>query len=248
MIDEHEPDILILAECAIPLAKLLEVINEKSPFTYTVQAPNFSRLVLLSRLPANAVQSVSDEGGIAIRRLFPPLGDDLLLIALHLSSKLYLDKEDQAELTTRLRQSIEDAEEKIGHCRTIVIGDLNMDPFERGLVSSEALHAVMDRTIAAKGSRIVKGRDRRFFYNPMWSRLGDATNGPAGTYYRAPIGLATFYWHTFDQILIRPDLLPRFKDDQINVLTSAGSTALITSTGVPNKKDISDHLPLLLTI
>ena len=72
-----------------------------------------------------------------------------------------------------MREMIKRAEEKAGHRHTIVIGDLNMSPFEPGMVAANGFHAVSDKNIAAKGSRVVQGTEFDFFYNPMWSCLGD---------------------------------------------------------------------------
>jgi hypothetical protein len=252
LIDEHEPDILILAECTVALPSLLTTINSQANRIYTIPFNNSTRLVFLSALPSSSFQSLADEGGIAIRRVFPPLGEDLILAGLHLGSKLYLSNQDQSELAIRLRIVIEETERRVGHQRTIVIGDLNMDPFERGLMSSESLHAVMDRQVAERQSRIVHGQERHFFYNPMWGRLGDMTIGPPGTYYHESPSVTAYFWHTFDQVLIRPSLLPRFREQNLKVLTVAGATSLIyttgSKTGRPDKRLASDHLPLFLTI
>ena len=123
-----------------------------------------------------------------------------MLVAVHLSSKLRLDGEEQSQLATRMPQMIEEAEKKVKHFRTVVMGDFNMDPFEAGLTSSETLHAVMDRRVAARQLRTVQGRERRFFYNPMWNFLGDASAGPPGTYFYNNSAPITHFWHTFDQV------------------------------------------------
>jgi hypothetical protein len=128
------------------------------------------------------------------------------------------------------------------------MGDLNMDPFEPGITSSETLHAVMDRRVALRETRQVQGQQRTLFYNPMWSRLGDGTSGPPGTYYRAASGPLMNYWYTLDQVLIRPDLLTNFKDENLAVLTKAGAIDLLTKAGLPNTVVASDHLPLIFKI
>ena len=58
-----------------------------------------------------------------------------------------------------------------------------MNPFEEGVVGAKGLHAVMTRRIAAKGSRVVQGKEYPFFYNPMWGLFGDRQDSPSGTYY-----------------------------------------------------------------
>lgn len=48
----------------------------------------------------------------------------------------------------------------------------------------------------------------------------------------------------FDQVLIRPDLVPVLKNDII-VLSKIGNTELLTKNGIPRRgDDFSDHLPI----
>lgn len=253
LVDTHSPHVLILAECRIAVDDLLVTLNEGSIYTYRLlrdrlarQEP--SRLVLVSRLPRNGMRSIGGIPAVAMYRVKPLRSEELLLVAMHLPSKLYLTELEQALVASRLPALITEAERSVKHQRTIIIGDLNMDPFEAGVTSSETLHAVMDRQVALRESRQVQGRRRSLFYNPMWSRLGDGTSGPPGTYYRAASGPVATYWYTLDQVLIRPDLLPNFRDENLVVLTEAGEVNLLSKAGIPDTVRASDHLPLLFTI
>ena len=48
----------------------------------------------------------------------------------------------------------------------------------------------------------------------------------------------------FDQVLIRPDLLPWFHEADLKVLTAWNGHQLLRQTGIPDKSSFSDHLPL----
>ncbi len=120
-----------------------------------------------------------------------------------------------------------------------------MDPFEPGMVGAPGLHAIMSRQAASRGQRQVQGESRTFFYNPMWSFLGDLSAGPPGTYYRAPSEQLSYFWHMFDQVLVRPELLDRFDGKDVTVLTTAGDLSLLNSNHIPDSRQGSDHLPLL---
>ena len=93
-----------------------------------------------------------------------------------------------------------------------------MNPFEDGMVSANGLHAVMSQGIAQRGSRTVQGKAYPFFYNPMWSYLGDASAGPPGTFYYENAQHKTFFWNMFDQILLRPDLLEFFAAENLQIV------------------------------
>jgi hypothetical protein len=130
----------------------------------------------------------------------------------------------------------------------LVIGDFNMNPFEDGLVGAVTFHATSTRMVAARGSRVVDKKKRAFFYNPMWSILGDRRNGPPGTYYYDRGQPVSFFWNAFDQALLRPDLLEWFADDDLQVVTRIGNTSLLTAAGTPDTDVASDHLPIVISI
>jgi hypothetical protein len=73
---------------------------------------------------------------------------------------------------TELARTIGDEERHAGHSRTIVVGDFNMNPFEKGLVGASGLRATMARTVAERASRVIQGKPYSFFYNPMWGAPG----------------------------------------------------------------------------
>jgi len=245
---ENEIDLLIMAECNIPEVKLLTKLNSgSSRQTYTEIHKGVSQLRMFTRLPESGVTAVYDDGRVAIRRIAPPVGREVLLVAAHLPSKLHTDKETQYLRVRGVRSEIDRAEKKAGHKNTIIIGDLNMNPFEEAIVAADGFHAVMDKSVAMKRARMVQGLEYDFFYNPMWSRLGDNSQGPSGTYYYNAAGaLINYFWNTFDQVLIRPELIEFFDHSSLKVLTEIDGQSLIKKQSIDS--DFSDHLPLIVTI
>ena len=55
-------------------------------------------------------------------------------------------------------------------------------------------------------------------------------------------------WNTFDQVLIRPNLLDFFKISDIEIATTFGATDLIDNRTKKIKNGFSDHLPLLISL
>jgi hypothetical protein len=245
---EYEVDVLILAENRSSTPHLLKAINQgdQGRATYVAPFELSPRLTFITRYPLACLQPVLDDGGIAVRRLRPPIGVELLLIALHLPSKLHRKEVEQTLYSTRLADLVTDLERQAGHSNSLVIGDLNMDAFEDGMVAADGFHGVMDRTIARKISRTVDGKLRKFFYNPMWSRYGDETDRPPGTYYYRRSGQISRYWHMFDQVLLRPSLLDYYNPSGLQIIQKVGSHNLVSGGKIDTS--VSDHLPIFLRL
>lgn len=245
---ERDVDLIILAESPPASVSLLTALNQGQDRKFSVPFSPSERILFLSRLPLNSMAPVSDGDGVSIQSLRGPLGPEILVVAAHLRSKLHAEELDQTLASTRIRETIEEAEDRVGHARSLIIGDLNMNPFEQGVVAADALNAVMDQRVAKSEARTVNGKSRRFLFNPMWSRLGDASEGPPGTYYRSASGQVSYFWYTFDQVLLRPSLLPYYSPDGLEVISAIRGKSLLTKHGRPNKVRFSDHLPILVNL
>ena len=82
-------------------------------------------MAILTRFQTDKDSQILDSLGVAIRHYRMPIGDTLLLVAVHLSSKLWKKTEDQILLCTRLAGYIREAEREVDHARTVIIGDLD---------------------------------------------------------------------------------------------------------------------------
>lgn len=241
----YEVDVLMLVECSIPPAALLETLNRRdsSQYHYVPQL-GCEEIEIFTRFPSQFIKPISEADRFTIRHLALPGVPDILLAVTHVHSKLYANDIDQLVESQSLATSIEVAEDSVGHSRTALVGDLNMNPFEDGVASATGLHGVMCRSIAERKSRVIQGKEYRFFYNPMWSLFGDGSPGPPGTYYYDKGGHKVYFWNMFDQVLIRPDLLGRFQLDRLRILESDGELSLLSPSGVPDTNIASDHLPI----
>jgi len=171
----------------------------------------------------------------------------ILLVATHFVSKNHSSSSEQAMRAQEVAKEINRVEEGVGHERTIVVGDLNMNPFEDGVTGGLALHAVMTKALAGRVERIVGGIPRRFFYNPMWGHFGDRTAGPPGTYYHRSPADAELFWHMFDQVLLRPSVMGLLHG--LSIIDSIDGESLLTKpAGLPRESAYSDHLPLTFNL
>jgi hypothetical protein len=169
----------------------------------------------------------------------------ILLAGIHFHDRMSLsDEAGRVLVVTELARAVVQTEEGAGHSRTVLVGDLNMNPFEAGMVGTQAFHAVMTRQLARTVRRL---RDRAAypcFYNPMWSHFGDVAGRPPGTYFFPPgLNPVNHFWNVYDQVLVRPDLMDLLS--RVEVLETDRSEPLTTrQTGRPRRDLLSDHVPL----
>lgn len=253
LVQRHEVDVLMLAECSLSPAEILELLNSNSVryhFPETV-ALDFEKVRIFTRFSGELLESRLDHTGFrwTIRQLFLPGASDVLIVAVHLPSKVNWNDQSQSSLCWDLAKDVRDIENNVGHQRTIVVGDFNMNPFEAGMIGANGLHAETTQAKANTRSRSIYGRDYPFFYNPMWNFFGDSTRGPAGTFHFSSSEPVRMSWNMFDQVLLRPEVLPFFDIEQMEILTGDGENSFLTTqSGVPGANDGSDHLPLIFNL
>jgi hypothetical protein len=175
-------------------------------------------------------------------------GTEILIAAVHLPSKLHISDVAQDFACVEVSREITEAERRVGHDRTLVVGDLNMDPYQPGLIAAQGLHAVMDRRVAARGQRTIRGRSYPFFYNPMWSLMGDKDGRPSGSYFYPKSGDVSYFWHTFDQLLLRPSMIDKLEHESLCIITTDGQETLMDESGRPDSRNGSDHFPIAFRI
>ena len=246
---QYEVDVLMLIESSIPPAVLLRTLNRDGmPGYHYVPRIGCEKVEIFARFPESFIRPIFETNRLTIRHLKLPGATDILLAITHYPSKLHWSDASQALGCVELSTHIKTAEEQVGHSRTVLVGDLNMNPFEDGVVGANGLHGVMTRRIAQRRRRVVQGGEYPFFYNPMWNLFGDDTPGPPGTYYHSRSEHKVFFWNMFDQVLIRPELLPLFSNRDLRILQSDGNASLLTASGLPDTSVASDHLPLFFRL
>lgn len=246
----YQVDIIILAECTLDPAALLLALNRRGEADYHyAPSPGCQKIQIFTKFSNNFLPVILEADRLTVRQLkTPTMQKDILVAALHFPSKSNWEENDQSLESPFYSDFIREAEKQVGHQRTIVVGDFNMNPYEKGMVNANGFNAVMSRSIALKRERRLQGRHYTFFYNPMWSMMGDFSPGAPGTHYYPPSGHGSYYWHTFDQVLLRPDLLETIMPNSIAILDSDGERSLLSHGGYPDKSWASDHLPLLFRL
>lgn len=244
----HSVDVVILAECAMPSAAVSRALTDAAGETFRVVPGSGDGLRLFTRTPLAGWYLLIREpldAWLGFRIDIPEV-PKFLLFAVHLPSKLQTEEFDRVLTAHLLSEDVSRLEQQDGHGRTVVVGDLNGNPFEAPVAGAGGLHGVMTRGVAGREVRRIRGREYPMFYNPMWGVHGDRTAGPPGTYYRSSAGSVNYFWNTYDQVLLRPEIMDRLTD--LRVLDSDEVESLLTPNGFPDATNASDHLPLMFRL
>ncbi len=243
----HSIDVVIVAESQLASGDFLQALASVGRF-HDHSNLDCPRIQVFANFPSENTKSLHANDRCSVFS-WNFRGKEIIFATAHLPSLLgYTEKHlnSNAEL---FAEEIRKIELEQGHFRTIVIGDLNLNPFSSGIVSAKGLHGVSTRQRAEQQQRTIQGRLWPFLYNPMWRFFGDGSLGPPGTFHRTDNEFECYFWHIFDQVLIRPDLLSVWKDDSLQILTGDGVVDFWKedqrSVGGPNG---SDHLPILFQL
>ena len=239
----HQIDVLMLAESPSPAGQMLRSLNRDGggwQFPFSAR----EKIQVYTRFERNLLEARLEEPRWTIRELLLPGLPAVIVAVVHLHDKRNWNDASQSAACYDLARDIANVEERVGHHRTLLVGDFNMNPFETGMIAANGLHAETTRRIAGKIGRVVDEKFYRYFYNPMWNLFGDATRGPAGTYYYRGSEMVRTPWNMFDQVLMRPELLAFFKAEELEILTGDGQQSFLTAQNTPTTRRGSDHLPI----
>jgi exonuclease III len=245
LVEEQKSDVVMLAECDIKPALILRSLNRDPLGAFHISVGVSNAVLIFTRFSREFLHPAFESDRVSIRRLTLPDRSEVILAAAHLPSKLHLSPESQTFECVNLAEKIIAVEEAAGHRRTVLVGDFNMNPFESGMVAAKGLHSVMSRRLMEeRDGRTVQGDEYSFFYNPMWSHLGDAKSNTAGSYFYDSSEQVNYFWNMFDQVLLRPELARRFDPGCLRIVTSVGTRSLVRENGRPDNTWSSDHLPI----
>lgn len=249
MVEEHHVDLLVLIEHVGSRRNLSRLLGSVGDFAHISSHDRFS---VYGRF-----------GPDCMARIEPPIADNRMdfwqfkrdghaginVAVVHgLDIHNHPDKNDRQAFFSRVSDNVLWVESRAGHKRTIVLGDLNANPFDPEITAANGLHAIRVREIGGRKARTVRGQSYEFFYNPMWRCFGGDPGSPPGSYYFHNNRQNELFWHLIDQVVVRPDLLPLFPEEQLRILKRAGPVMLTTDRGRPDQERASDHLPVFFRL
>ncbi len=248
--EAHAVDVVILAECEAKLSEVVASLNVDTANRYVAPNAIAQRTKIVFRHSEMVhVELFNDSADrLAVRRLSFDGRSPVLLGVVHLPSPVSWTLDDRAAFVQHVAEDLRRIEDLERNRRTVLVGDFNMSPFDNALVGAYSFHALMTRELAArKNNRLVQGIECRSFFNPMWQFLTDRNSRPAGTHYFESSTPINHFWHTYDQVLVRPELMDKLS--KVEILDSDGVESFVKSDGRPDSgSSSSDHLPILFQL
>jgi exonuclease III len=241
-------DVIILNENLLESSKTLSALQKDvSPDFYiptTISEISKARFHCFCRKPLLDISEVNALDRASVRE-FRIGSRRALLMLVHGVDVRNNDDYVRQEFAHSLASDITFVKEQQNTNKLVVIGDFNMNPYDRGMTLATGLNAMMTRDCVAQKSRRRNNKEYEFYYNPMWSLFGDNTVGPAGTIYDAS-NQGPYGWSMFDQVLIHHSIVEFFHD--VKIIDQAGEFLLKNARGRPDSNSASDHFPILVSL
>jgi len=162
LVREFNIDVLMFAENTLGIADVLCELNISKTADFHCNTETCERIDIFSKFAQAQIEPQFHSNHLTIRHLKPSTTCDLLLVVAHLPSRCHQSSESLTFEITEISRDIIRMEDKIGHKRTVLVGDLNMNPFETGLITANGFNATMVRKIAEKQKRTVNTRSFLF--------------------------------------------------------------------------------------
>ncbi|CAK8715670.1 Endonuclease/exonuclease/phosphatase domain-containing protein [Candidatus Electrothrix laxa] len=234
-------DVIILNENSVSSSKTLCALRQNVAGDFYIPKPaSEDRFHCFCRNSALDLSEIHSGFRTSVRK-YKFENQMFLLVLLHGLDIRNYDDEARRSFMQDLMRDLKFIREDKENNKLILLGDFNLNPYDRVMNSAAGLNAMMTRACAAKGTRQHATKKYDFYYNPMWSLLGDNTKGPAGTAYdtsnQGPYG-----WSMLDQVVLHHSIIPFF--NKVEILTEAGEYSFMDKNGRPDAKNASDHFPI----
>src|SRR5262249_25809814 len=136
----HEVDVLMLAECPTTVGTMLKTLNGDREMPLYEFAPTFDRdhrLPIYVLFSHEFVAPIEDANRFTVREIRLPAVTPILLAVAHCPSKRHMTDGDQEQYLIEFADRIRRIEARVGHSRTILVGDFNVNPFENGMIGAK---------------------------------------------------------------------------------------------------------------
>ena len=251
IIDEESIDVVALAEYNMYIEQLISRLVAEKGFTHLAKRSEKDDKVVVFYRKDKVRVAIREEMEYTTALQFQSVGSEISIngFICHLKSKLHSSERAQDLIAQHYMEEVVDYEIRTRNNKTFICGDFNMSPFEMNMISANCFHAIMDaKWVSRNPSREVDKRKYFTFYNPMWGLAGDVGKGEVpGSYFYHKSNPDEYFWHIFDQVIIRPSLIEYFDSSKLKILSEGENYNLMTKNNIISGK-YSDHLPICFTL
>jgi endonuclease/exonuclease/phosphatase family metal-dependent hydrolase len=245
----YSVDIFLFAEFPDDASAVTSSLNAAGRGRYWESAIERAKVRLFTRLAdADLTERFTSIGGdMSIWDVKPSSAPPIRLAAVHLPAMVGgYGESDLQSVAQNVARELSELEDEDGHTRTVLVGDMNMNPYASGMVIAAGFHALMTKRLAGREARLHRGERYRRFYNPMWGLFGDRTPGLAGTHFWKSSAPSNTHWGMLDQVLLRPELMDELRN--ILILEGDGCRRFVAQDSRPSKDAPSDHFPVFFSL
>ena len=160
-------DVLVLNECTVPIHKTLHALKSRVDQQFFVPKSNSEdRFHCFCRKSALDLTEVHKGFRTSVRKLNLASTPALLGLVHGVDIRNY-DSDTRQSVAQYLADELRFVESEQGHNRLILMGDFNMNPYDRGMNLAMGMNAMTTRACVAPGHRIFLGKTYDLYYN--WS-------------------------------------------------------------------------------
>ncbi len=236
LLEKYAPDILFTSETNNDLTSNFQ--NSFLEIGYIYQEnPGCERVKIFIQ------KQLSFELGIQNKFYTSIIINDITIISVHFPSQMYNHQESLRDYIRQFREKIDRYVGNSSKKSIIIIGDLNVNPFEPSMINFDGFMATNSIKARKKISIIEKENSRETYYNPTW-RLYANNVFPGTKKFPRPSGSSfdIIEFHLLDQVLLSNKFKDSIIEDKIEIITSTKNFKLLNEKY--NKIEYSDHLPL----
>lgn len=241
LIYENEIDMIVLAEYNADSQSLIQKLLQKNIQVEQYLTSGCDRIVMFGSIQGVMPANQNKYYSIQIVK------NKYILCGMHLPSPIYSDHQEKRNIVIdMIVRDINELEKDYDLSNTIILGDINENPYDFGCLNATKFHGISSGDDASKGMRTVMNKKFKMFYNPMWNLFGDF-HYPPGTYYHSGSEPSNSFWNIYDQVMIRPSMRSRFIDKSLKIVIKTEKYSFVDKSKHPCK-DISDHFPIVFEI
>ncbi|SFT15812.1 Exonuclease III [Sphingobacterium wenxiniae] len=237
ILGEENPDILFLSESNKNLFEDNKFYLELIDYEH-FENPGCQRVIILKKKNLKLSLAIQSPFYTSVKCL----DNNIFIISVHLPSQMFQHMDGLKSHIRLFRQDIDSLIGDSSKVDIIVIGDFNVNPFEKPMIDFDGFAASNSVNLRKKITHLQNTKE--LYYNPTW-KLYRENSFPGTKYFRRPSASAydVLEHHFLDQVVVSYSLSQKIIEEKIKVLEE--TTTKVFFDKMTSSILESDHLPLI---